>query len=83
MPYPSYSQDLAPCDFFLCLIIKEKLRGIHFSTPEETVSALEDQGLNDNVIIWAHLEFITQSEAAWYKFEFYDSGWASDVKFET
>jgi hypothetical protein len=35
IPYPPYSPDLAPCDFFLCQQIKLKLKGRRFDTIEE------------------------------------------------
>ena len=37
MSQPPYSPDLAAKDFFLCPYIKNKMRGQHFSTPEEAV----------------------------------------------
>ena len=36
VPHPSYSQDLAPCDFWLFL----KLRGCHYETIEEMKEAM-------------------------------------------
>ena len=42
LPHPPYSPDLAPCDFFLFPKAKEKLRGIHFSSPEEARRAYEE-----------------------------------------
>jgi hypothetical protein len=35
MPHPSYSPDLAPCDFFLYPKMKLKLKGRRFDTVEE------------------------------------------------
>ena len=35
VPYPLYSPDLAPCDFWLFPKLKEKLRGCRFETIEE------------------------------------------------
>jgi hypothetical protein len=35
IPHPSYSPDLAPCDFFLFPKIKLKLKGRRFDTTEE------------------------------------------------
>jgi hypothetical protein len=35
IPHPPYSSDLAPCDFFLFLEIKLKLKGRRFDTIEE------------------------------------------------
>ena len=39
MRHPLYSPDLAPNDFFLFPHVKNKMRGQHFSTPEEAVDA--------------------------------------------
>ncbi|CAH2108560.1 unnamed protein product [Euphydryas editha] len=36
-----YSPDLAPCDFYLFLKIKEKLQGNHFMDSEEAVAAFQ------------------------------------------
>ena len=35
IPHPSYSPDLAPCDFCLFPKLKEKLRGCRYETIEE------------------------------------------------
>jgi hypothetical protein len=35
IPHPPYSPDLAPCDFFLFLKMKLKLKGCRFDTIEE------------------------------------------------
>jgi transposase len=35
LPHPPYSQDLAPCDFFLFLKMKLQLKGRHFDRVEE------------------------------------------------
>jgi transposase len=35
IPYPQYSPDLAPCDFFLFPKMKLKLKGRRFDTTEE------------------------------------------------
>ena len=40
--HPPYSPDLAPCDFFRFLTIKEKIRGIRFGSPEEDGLAIEE-----------------------------------------
>ena len=37
---PPYSQDLAPCDFWLLPKLKESLRGCRYETIEETKEAL-------------------------------------------
>lgn len=34
LPHPPYSPDLAPCDFFLFPIIKEKIKGNFFRVPK-------------------------------------------------
>ena len=36
VPYPPYSLDLAPADFFLFPKLKTTLKGCHFQTIEET-----------------------------------------------
>ena len=40
VPRPPYSPDLAPCDFCLFPKLKEKLRGCHYETIEETKEAV-------------------------------------------
>jgi hypothetical protein len=35
IPHPSYSPDLAPCNFFLFLKLKFKLKGRRFDTTEK------------------------------------------------
>ncbi|KAI6646873.1 hypothetical protein LOD99_9142 [Oopsacas minuta] len=40
LPYPPYSPDLAPCDFWLFPRLKDQLRGRRFSTTEELRGAL-------------------------------------------
>lgn len=42
MTHPPYSPDLAPCDFFLFPKIKDKLRGIRFTSPESAVNAFKE-----------------------------------------
>ena len=37
--YPAYSPDLAPSDFFLFPILKKDIRGLHFRSDEEVVTA--------------------------------------------
>lgn len=37
--HPPYSPDLAPCDFFLFPKIKNKIKGIRFSSPDEAAAA--------------------------------------------
>jgi len=41
-PHPSYSPDLAPCDFFLFLKIKLKLKRRHFDTIKEIQSVSQN-----------------------------------------
>ena len=36
LPHPPYSPDLAPCDFYLFLKLKSKLKGHHFGMMENT-----------------------------------------------
>ena len=40
VPQPPYRRDLAPCYFCLFPKLKEKLRGCHYETIEETKEAL-------------------------------------------
>ena len=40
MPHPPFSQDLAPCDFYLFPRVKRILRGRHFQTNTELNSAI-------------------------------------------
>ena len=40
VPQPPYSRDLAPCDFWLFLNLKEKLRGCRYETFEEMKEAV-------------------------------------------
>ena len=42
IPHPAYSPDLAPSDFFLFLILKKDIRGLHFRSDEEVVMAVEE-----------------------------------------
>lgn len=44
--HPPYSPDLAPCDFFLFPKIKNQLKGIQFSSPEDALAAFE-QAVNE------------------------------------
>ena len=40
VPYPRYSPDLAPCDFWLFPKVKEKLRGCRYETIKEMKEAV-------------------------------------------
>ena len=42
IPHPAYSPDLAPSDFFLFLNLKKDIRGLHFRSDEEVVTAVEE-----------------------------------------
>ena len=42
IPHPAYSPDLAPGDFFLFLNLKKDIRGRHFRSDEEVVTAVEE-----------------------------------------
>lgn len=39
LPHPPYSPDLSPCDFYLFPVVKNKLRGKRFQSPDEAVAA--------------------------------------------
>ena len=40
--HPAYSPDLAPSDFFLFPVLKKDIRGLHFRSDEEVVTAVEE-----------------------------------------
>ena len=42
IPHPAYSPDLAPSDFFLFPNLKRDIRGLHFRSDEEVVTAVEE-----------------------------------------
>ena len=42
IPHPAYSPDLAPSDFFLFQNSKKDIRGHHFRSDEEVVTAVEE-----------------------------------------
>ena len=42
IPHPAYSPYLAPSDFFLFLKYKKDIRGLHFRSDEEVVTAVEE-----------------------------------------
>ena len=42
IPHPTYSPDLAPSDFFLFPNLKKDIRGLHFRSVEEVVTAVEE-----------------------------------------
>ena len=42
IPHPTYSLDLAPSDFFLFPTLKKDIRGLHFRSDEEVVTAVEE-----------------------------------------
>ena len=42
IPHSAYSPDLAPSDFFLFLNLKKDIRGFHFRSDEEVVTAVEE-----------------------------------------
>ena len=42
IPHPAYSPDLAPSDFFLFPNLKKDVRGLHFWSDEEVVTAVEE-----------------------------------------
>ena len=42
IPYPVYSPDLAPSDFFLFPNLKEHIHGCHFRSDEEVVTAVKE-----------------------------------------
>ena len=42
IPHPAYSPDLAPSDYFLFPNLKKDIRGLHFWSDEEFVTAVEE-----------------------------------------
>ena len=42
IPRPAYSPDLAPSDFFLFPNLEKDIRGLHFRSDEEVVTAVEE-----------------------------------------
>ena len=44
IPHSAYSPDLAPSDFFLFPNLKRDIRGLHFRSDEEVVTAVEVNG---------------------------------------
>ena len=42
IPHPAYSPDLAPSDYFLFPNLKKDIRGRHFRSNEEVMSAVEE-----------------------------------------
>ena len=42
IPHPAYSPDQAPSDFFLFTNLKKDIRGLHFRSDEEVVTAVEE-----------------------------------------
>ena len=42
IPHSAYSPNLAPSDFFLFPNLKKDIRGCHFQSDEEVVTALEE-----------------------------------------
>ena len=42
IPQPAYLPDLAPSDFFLFPNLKKDIRGLHFRSDEEVVTAVEE-----------------------------------------
>ena len=43
IPHPAYSPDLAPSEFFLFPNLKKDIRGLHFRSDEEVVTADDDR----------------------------------------
>ena len=42
IPHPAYSPDLAPSDFFPFTNLKKDIRGLHFRSDEEIMTAVEE-----------------------------------------
>jgi hypothetical protein len=65
IPHPPYSFDLAPCDFFLFLKIKLKLKGHRFDTIEEIQS--ESQRVLDTLTVKDFQEVFQKWRRRWYR----------------
>ena len=46
IPHPAYSPDLAPSNFFLFPNLKKDIRGLHFRSDEEVVTAVKNKYIN-------------------------------------
>ena len=55
IPHPAYSPDLAPGDFFLFPNLKKDIRGCHFWSDEEVMTAVEVwvNGNDPDIQFWA------------------------------
>ena len=60
LPQPPYSPDVSPNDFFLYGYIKEKLKGSHFTSREDLISAIVDiiQKIDKSVWISVYKEWM-------------------------
>ena len=61
VPHPTYSPDLAPCDFCLFPKLKEKLRGCRYETIEEmkeTVTKVIDTLTQERGLPWDLAEVV-------------------------
>ena len=64
LPHPSYSPDVAPCDFYLFGYLKHCIRGLAFADPEALVSAIHNimAKIDKNVYISVYDEWMTRLE---------------------
>ena len=53
IPHHAYSLDLAPSDFFLSPNLKKDIRGCHFPSDEEVVTAVESWVNGKILIRWS------------------------------
>ena len=62
IPHPAYSPDLAPSDYFLFPNLKKDIRGLHFRSDEEVVTAVVEwvngKDLPFSVLGWSHLNTV-------------------------
>jgi hypothetical protein len=49
LPYPAYSPDMSPCDFWIFRMLKEKMKDRAFQTVEEILEAV--------ILIWNAVSF--------------------------
>ena len=55
IPYPAYSPDLAPSDFFLFPKMKKDIRGFHFRSDEEVMTQLMKSGSMERTLTFSAL----------------------------
>ena len=71
---PPYSSDLAPCDFFLFLKLKEVIEGTHFQDSEaiktavmRELRAIPEESFQECVEAWQRLEKCTRAQGDYFQ----------------